>query len=112
MSDLEESALLPAGLRDVLPPTAAFEAEVVERLLARVGTCGYERIKPPLVEFEQGLLSGAGAAMANETFRLMDPVSQRMMVVRADITPQDARIAASAAPSCAPSASSPRSARN
>ena len=40
---------------------------------------GYERVKAPLVEFEEGLLSGAGAATASETFRLMDPVSQRMM---------------------------------
>jgi ATP phosphoribosyltransferase regulatory subunit len=93
MTELEASALLPAGLRDVLPPLAAFEAEAVERLLACVAGSGYERLKTPLVEFEQGLLSGAGGAMANDTFRLMDPVSQRMMGVRADITPQVARVA-------------------
>ncbi|MEX2454904.1 MAG: ATP phosphoribosyltransferase regulatory subunit, partial [Rhodospirillaceae bacterium] len=46
-----------------------------------------------LVEFEDGLLSGAGAAVSKETFRLMDPVSQRMMGVRADMTTQVARIA-------------------
>jgi ATP phosphoribosyltransferase regulatory subunit len=61
--------------------------------LACVAGYGYERIKTPLVEFEQGLLSGVGAAMTNATFRLMDPVSQRMMGVRADITPQAARVA-------------------
>jgi ATP phosphoribosyltransferase regulatory subunit len=93
MSELEASALLPAGLRDVLPPVAAFEAAAVEGLLASVAGSGYERLKTPLVEFEHGLLSGAGAAMANDTFRLMDPVSQRMMGVRADITPQVARVA-------------------
>jgi len=48
-----------------------------------------------LIEFEDGLLSGAGVALAPQTFRLMDPVSQRMMGVRADITPQIARIARS-----------------
>jgi ATP phosphoribosyltransferase regulatory subunit len=93
MTELERKALLPAGLRDVLPPDAAFEASVVERLLAFFATRGFERVKPPLIEFEEGLLSGAGVALAPATFRLMDPVSQRMMGVRADITPQIARIA-------------------
>ena len=53
----------------------------------------YERVKPPLAEYEDNLLSGAGAAMAMETFRVMDPVSQRMIGLRADMTPQVARIA-------------------
>jgi ATP phosphoribosyltransferase regulatory subunit len=95
MSDLEHKALLPAGLRDMLPPDAAFEAEIVERLVAFLGARGYMRVKPPLVEFEDSLLSGAGVAVSPDTFRLMDPVSQRMMGVRADITPQIARIALS-----------------
>lgn len=88
------NALLPAGLRDVLPPEAAHEARVVEALLAQFAAHGYERVRPPLVEFEESLLAGSGAAMASQTFRLMDPVSQRMMGVRADITLQIARIAA------------------
>src|SRR3546814_11888566 len=54
---------------------------------------GYERVKPPLLEFEEALLTGAGTAVASQTFRLMDPVSQRMMGLRADMTPQVARIA-------------------
>lgn len=87
------SALLPAGLHDVLPPEAAHEAAAVERLLREFSGYGYERVKPPLVEFEDSLLSGSGAAMVKQTFRLMDPQSQRMMAVRADITPQIARIA-------------------
>ena len=94
MSRVSEMALLPTGLRDVLPPDAAFEARVVERLLARFASHGYQQVKPPLIEFEESLLSGAGAAMAAHTFRLMDPISQRMMGLRADITPQVARIAA------------------
>ena len=93
MTDLANRALLPAGLRDVLPPDAEFEAGTAERLLATFASFGYERVKPPLVEFEDGLLAGPGAAMAAATFRLMDPASQRMMGVRADITPQIARIA-------------------
>ena len=95
MNDRDRPALLPSGLRDVLPPAAAQEAGTVERLLGLFELNGYDRVKAPLVEFEEGLLSGAGAATASETFRLMDPASQRMMGVRADITPQIARIAAS-----------------
>jgi ATP phosphoribosyltransferase regulatory subunit len=87
--------LLPAGLKDTLPPDAAFEAAMVERLMACFASWGYDRVKPPMMEFEDALLSGMGAAMAPDTFRLMDPVSQRMMGLRADITPQVGRIAAS-----------------
>ncbi len=57
-------------------------------------THGYQRVKPPLVEFEDGLLAGSGAAMTYQTFRVMDPDTHRMMGVRADMTPQVARIAA------------------
>jgi ATP phosphoribosyltransferase regulatory subunit len=87
-------ALLPAGLRDVLAPDAAFEAAIVARLMGELAAFGYERVKPPLIEFEDSLLSGPGAALAAQTFRLMDPVSQRMMGLRADMTVQVARIAA------------------
>jgi ATP phosphoribosyltransferase regulatory subunit len=89
------SWLLPAGLADILPPDAAFEAAMVERLMAVFAARGYRRVKPPLLEFEDTLLAGPGAAMTGMTFRLMDPVSQRMMALRADMTLQVARIAAS-----------------
>lgn len=86
-------ALLPAGLRDLLPPEAETEAAAVERLMEVFAAHGYQRVKPPLLEFEDSLLSGSGAAVAEQTFRLMDPESQRMMGLRADTTPQVARIA-------------------
>ncbi|MDJ0684721.1 MAG: ATP phosphoribosyltransferase regulatory subunit [Alphaproteobacteria bacterium] len=89
------TSLLPNGLRDLLPPDAAHEASVLQNLLTVFQSFGYERVDPPLVEFEDNLLQGVGAAAARHTFRLMDPVSQRMMGLRADITPQIARIAAS-----------------
>jgi ATP phosphoribosyltransferase regulatory subunit len=85
-------ALLPAGLLDSLPPDAAQRAAVIERLIAEFGAHGYERVEPPLVEFEDSLLP-AGLAGGPEIFRLMDPLSQRMMGVRADMTIQVARIA-------------------
>ncbi len=95
MSDdaLNHPALLPAGLRDLLPPEAEAEAEAVETLMETFARHGYERVKPPLLEFEEGLFAGSGAAVADQTFRLMDPESQRMMGLRADTTPQVARIA-------------------
>jgi len=86
-------ALLPAGLRDLLPPDAETEASAVEQLMEVFAAHGYQRVKPPLLEFEDSLLAGSGAAVAEQTFRLMDPVSQRMMGLRADTTPQVARIA-------------------
>jgi len=94
MTEIGDQALLPAGFQDVLPPQAAQEAAVIERLIACFAGRGYERVKPPLLEFEETILAGAGAAVAQQTFRLMDPVSQRMMGLRADMTPQVARISA------------------
>src|SRR5579875_1481419 len=87
-------ALLPAGLRDLLPPDAETEARAVEAIMAAFAVHGYQRVKPPLLEFEDSLLAGAGADLADQTFRLMDPESRRMMGLRADMTPQVARIAA------------------
>ena len=86
-------ALLPAGLRDLLPPDAETEAASVEALMEVFAAHGYQRVKPPLLEFEDSLLAGSGVAVAEQTFRLMDPESQRMMGLRADTTPQVARIA-------------------
>ncbi|NQU59894.1 MAG: ATP phosphoribosyltransferase regulatory subunit [Rhodospirillales bacterium] len=93
MNNKADKALLPAGLSDVLAPDAAFEASVLEILLSWFSGHGYDRVAPPLIEFEDALLTGIGAGLAEQTFRLMDPESQKMMAVRADMTPQVARIA-------------------
>jgi ATP phosphoribosyltransferase regulatory subunit len=98
MNDAPHPALLPAGLYDLLPPEADIEAEVTARMIGVLAAHGYERVKPPLVEFEETLLSGGGSAMANDTFRTMDPISHRMVALRADMTPQIARIAATRLP--------------
>ena len=92
-NDNNHRGLLPAGLGDLLPPDAAREAGAIGIAIERFAAFGYERVKPPLVEFEESLLGGPGAALAPQTFRLMDPVSQRMMGVRPDMTVQVARIA-------------------
>jgi ATP phosphoribosyltransferase regulatory subunit len=91
---LSHPALLPAGLRDILPPEAELEARSVEAIMDCFAAHGYERVKPPLLEFEDSLFASSGAATAEQTFRLMDPQSQRMMGLRADTTPQIARLAA------------------
>lgn len=90
---MADKTLLPAGMVDVLPPYADFEAKTVESLMATFAGYGYERVKPPLMEFEDSFLSGAGSALSSQAFRLMDPVSQRMVVLRPDMTMQVARIA-------------------
>lgn len=92
-NDNDHRGLLPTGLADLLPPDAAREARAIDLAIERFAAFGYERVKPPLVEFEESLLGGPGAALSPQTFRLMDPVSQRMMGVRPDMTVQVARIA-------------------
>ena len=87
-------ALLPTGLRDLLPPEAEIEAAGVAAAMAVFASHAYRRVNPPLLEFEEGFLRGSGAAVADQSFRIMDPDSHRMMVLRADMTPQIARIAA------------------
>lgn len=93
MVTYSERALLPEGLHDDLPPDSEYESGVVQRLLARFSAYGYERVSPPLVEFEDSLLAGPGSTQSRQMFRLMDPISQRMMGIRTDITFQVARIA-------------------
>jgi len=95
VTENQATALLPPGTSDVLPPDAAFEAAQLERIIKHFSTFGYERINPPLFEFEETLLSGLGKAISQDTFRLMDPLSQRMLALRSDMTPQLARIATS-----------------
>lgn len=94
-TDPTNPALLPTGLHDVLAPDAAHEAAAIERLMLEFAAHGFDRVKPPLLEFERSLLAGTGAAMAQQSFRVMDPMSHHTMALRADITPQIARIASS-----------------
>ena len=63
MSEDGARALLPPGFNDILPPDAAFEADIVGRLMARVRASGYEQVKPPVVEYEDTLLAGDGAGV-------------------------------------------------
>lgn len=87
-------ALLPEGFRDQLAPKAEFEAALVRGLMDTFTSHGYDRVAPPVVEYEDSLLVGAGATRGEQMFRLMDPDTQRMMAVRADMTIQMSRLAA------------------
>ena len=93
MPTLSPTALLPPGFADLLPPFAAQETELTQTLLRLYRSHGYELVRPPLLEFEESLLTGAGSGLRAHTFRLMDPLSGRMLGLRADMTVQIARIA-------------------
>jgi len=88
-----DKALLPVGMQDGLPPQAAQEAQTQERLISLFDGWGYARVKPPLMEFEENLLFDTGKAVADQAFRVQDPMSQRMLALRPDMTLQVARIA-------------------
>ena len=90
---ISQKGLLPAGLSDVLYPSAEIQAKTIEKLLDVFSSYGYLRVKPPLVEFEDSLLlDGPGSLLKDSTFRIMDPLSQKMMAVRSDMTAQISRI--------------------
>ena len=94
ISSSSKKGLLPAGLSDILYPDARIQAKTIENLLDVFSNYGYMRVKPPLVEYEDSLLSdGPGAVLKDSTFRIMDPLSQRMMALRSDVTAQISRIA-------------------
>lgn len=84
--------LLPEYIADVLPSEARKIEELRRLLLDNFRLYGYELVIPPLLEYIESLLSGAGQAMNLRTFKLVDQLSGRTMGVRADITTQVARI--------------------
>ncbi|MFK3889358.1 ATP phosphoribosyltransferase regulatory subunit [Sphingomonas sp. NPDC079357] len=88
------TALLPEGLRDRLPPFADAAAAIEARVLAAIGAHGYERVDPPLAEFADGLGTRLKAGALHDAVRFVDPVSQRTLAIRPDLTAQVARIAA------------------
>jgi ATP phosphoribosyltransferase regulatory subunit len=84
--------VLPENIEDVLPPKA-WKLEVVRlAMLDLFRGRGYELVMPPLIEYVDSLLTGAGTDLDLKTFKLVDQLSGRMMGVRADMTPQVARI--------------------
>jgi ATP phosphoribosyltransferase regulatory subunit len=84
--------LLPEYVEDILPPYAR-QAETLRRqLLDMYDSYGYELVCPPLIEYLDSLLTGAAGDLDLKTFKVVDGLSGRMMGLRADMTPQAARI--------------------
>lgn len=84
--------LLPEGVEEALPATAVGLESLRRDLLDLYHSWGYELTIPPLIEYLDSLLIGAGHDLELDTFKLVDQLSGRMMGVRADMTPQVARI--------------------
>ncbi len=88
----EDRWLLPEGIEEILPPAAGRLEQLRRGLLDLYARWGYELVIPPLIEFLESLLTGTGNDLELQTFKLTDQISGRMMGVRADMTPQVARI--------------------
>ena len=84
--------VLPDHIADVLPSEARHIEELRRGLLDTARGYGYELVMPPLLEHLESLLTGSGEALDLQTFKLVDQLSGRMMGLRADTTPQAARI--------------------
>lgn len=87
-----ERWLLPDGVEDMLPNKAARIESLRRRLLDLYGRWGYEMVIPPLIEYTDSLLIGLGQDIDLLTFKVVDQLSGRTLGIRADITPQTARI--------------------
>jgi ATP phosphoribosyltransferase regulatory subunit len=84
--------LLPESISDILPSEARRIEELRRRLLDLYRAYGYELVAPPMIEYLESLLIGSGRDLDLKTFKLIDQLSGRTMGLRADITPQVARI--------------------
>ena len=100
-NDLLPADLLPEGLEDRLPLEAARITAAMRSCLDVLGAHGYDRVRPPLLEFEAslagrmaGVVAGTFGGEARAMFRFVDPASLRTLALRSDITPQVGRIAA------------------
>ena len=90
---MDRDTLLPAGFSDKIYPKSQKNALIIENILQFFLNFNYLRISPPLIEFEETLLNqGPGLALKNNSFRVMDPISKKMMAVRSDMTTQVSRI--------------------
>ncbi len=84
--------LLPVGVEEILPPAARHAEQVRRQLLDLLDSWGYDLVMPPLVEYLESLLTGVGHELDLKTYKLTDQLTGRLMGLRADMTPQAARI--------------------
>ncbi|WP_339804719.1 ATP phosphoribosyltransferase regulatory subunit [uncultured Marinobacter sp.] len=84
--------LLPDGVEDILPPLAGQIESLRREVMDTCQRWGYQLVIPPLIEYLESLFTGTGHDLELQTFKLTDQLTGRMMGVRADMTPQAARI--------------------
>jgi ATP phosphoribosyltransferase regulatory subunit len=84
--------LLPDGVEDILPPLAGRIESLRRDVMDTCRRWGYQLVIPPLIEYLESLFTGTGHDLELQTFKLTDQLTGRMMGVRADMTPQAARI--------------------
>jgi len=84
--------LLPQGIEEALPADAARLESLRRNLLDMYSRWGYQLVMPPMIEFLESLLTGTGHDLNLQTFKLIDQLTGRSMGLRADMTPQVARI--------------------
>jgi ATP phosphoribosyltransferase regulatory subunit len=84
--------LLPDGIEEVLPDDAKYLEDLRRKLLDVFAAWGYQLVIPPFIDYLDSLLTGAGHDLELQTFKLTDQLSGEMLGVRADMTPQVARI--------------------
>lgn len=92
-----DSWLLPEGIEEVFPNEAERLDRLGRRMIDRFSTWGYRLVMPPVIDFLDSLLVGTGHDLDTETLKLTDPASGRLIGLRADITPQVARLDARSA---------------
>ena len=84
--------LLPEGVDEILPPRAGQMEDLCRRIIDLYKSWGYQLVIPPMIDFLDSLLTGTGEDLELQTFKLTDQMSGRMLGIRADTTPQVARI--------------------
>lgn len=92
---------LPDDVVELMPEESQRFERLRQAFLQHCASWGYQQVIPPLVEFLDALLAGSGSDLERQTFKITDPYSGRLMGVRADITPQIARIDAHRLPTAA-----------
>jgi ATP phosphoribosyltransferase regulatory subunit len=85
--------ILPAGLADLLPPRAEQAARLTRSAMDVLSGHGYDRVSPPLVEYERSLAARMQGTGRQHLFRMVDPSSMRTLAIRSDITVQVGRVA-------------------
>ncbi|MGQ3178418.1 MAG: ATP phosphoribosyltransferase regulatory subunit [Blastomonas fulva] len=85
--------ILPAGLADLLPPRAEQAARLTRSAMDVLAGHGYDRVSPPLVEYERSLAARMQGTGRQHLFRMVDPSSMRTLAIRSDITVQVGRVA-------------------